>query len=85
MGSPKVVIDYSKCGEGIEGRVDPRGCARCLRACDPAIFTMHETPNMPLDPTDPKYWRITPIWLSLCTRCMKCVEVCPVGAISVSG
>jgi len=81
--SPKVTIDYSKCGDG--GKVDPRECTKCLRACDPAVFIIHESPNMPLDPIDPKFWRITAVWLSLCTRCMKCVEVCPVGAISVSG
>ncbi len=80
-GRTRVEIDYSKCGDG-KG-VDPRECAKCLRACDPAIFILHQTPGVKLDPWDPQLWRVTPIWLSLCTRCMKCVGVCPVGAVSV--
>jgi ferredoxin len=81
MGSPKVKVDYSKCGE--KGKVDPRDCGKCLRACDPAIFIMHEPVGVDQDYIDPQMWRITPVWLSLCTRCMKCVEVCPEKAITV--
>ncbi|XRH76323.1 MAG: 4Fe-4S binding protein [Candidatus Methanosuratincola verstraetei] len=44
---------------------------------------MHETLGVEQDPIDPQYWRITPVWNSLCTKCMKCVEVCPEGAIRV--
>jgi NAD-dependent dihydropyrimidine dehydrogenase PreA subunit len=78
----RIRIDYSVCGDGTG--VDPRDCARCLRACGPAVFLMHETigavePN----PCDPGAWRVTPLWTSLCTRCMQCVEACPNGAITV--
>lgn len=82
MARNKITIDYSKCGE--DAKVDPRDCGRCLRACDPAVFLMHEALNMPLDPYDPQFWKITAVWTSLCTRCMKCVEVCPEHAISVA-
>jgi formate hydrogenlyase subunit 6/NADH:ubiquinone oxidoreductase subunit I len=79
----KITIDYSICGDG--HRVDPRECAKCLRACDPAIFLLHETIGVEeADPHDPQIWRVTPLWLSLCTRCMKCVQVCPENAIKVS-
>jgi ferredoxin len=54
-----------------------------MKACDPAIFLMHETIGVDQDPYDPQIWRVTPVWLSLCTRCMKCVSACPLGAISV--
>ncbi|MHA1494961.1 MAG: 4Fe-4S binding protein [Candidatus Thorarchaeota archaeon] len=27
---------------------------------------------------------MTPVYTSQCTRCMRCIEVCPVNAISVS-
>lgn len=77
----RIEIDYEKCGE--KGKVDPRECCRCLRVCDPAVFIMHETLGLEQDPIDPQYWRITPVWNSLCTKCMKCVEVCPEGAIRV--
>jgi ferredoxin len=35
------------------------------------------------DPLDPQSWSITVMWPTLCTRCMKCVEVCPQSAITV--
>jgi ferredoxin len=45
---------------------------------------MHETlgASEP-DPLDPQSWSITVMWPTLCTRCMKCVEVCPRNAITV--
>ena len=82
MGKTKIVIDYGKCGE--QGRIDPRDCGMCLRVCDPAVFLMHQPLSVEQDPYDPQLWRITPVWLSLCTRCMKCVEVCPEKAITVT-
>ena len=81
MASPKITVDYTKCGDG-KG-IDPRECTKCLKSCDPAIFLMHETIGAEQDPCDPQLWRVTPVWLSLCTRCMKCVSACPLGAITV--
>jgi formate hydrogenlyase subunit 6/NADH:ubiquinone oxidoreductase subunit I len=79
----KIAIDHSICGGG--GKVDPRDCCKCLRICEPAIFLLHQTIGAEEeDPYDPQLWNITPLWLSLCTRCMKCVDVCPEGAVSVS-
>ena len=75
-------FDYSKCGDGTG--VDPRACAACMRACGPAVFTLHQTFGASEEnPNDPKRWRITPLWASLCTRCNKCVEACPEKAIIV--
>ena len=82
MGKTKIVIDYEKCGE--QGRIDPRDCGMCLRVCDPAVFLMHQPLNVEQDLYDPQLWRITPVWLSLCTRCMNCVDVCPEKAITVT-
>jgi len=82
MGRNKIAVDYTKCGES--GKVDPRNCARCLQVCDPAVFILHEPLNVKLDPIDPQLWRVTAVWTSLCTRCMKCVEVCPEHAITVA-
>ncbi len=84
MGKTKITIDYSLCGEN--GKVDPRDCAKCLKVCDPAVFLMHETigtEDQQKNPYDPQDWRITPIWGSICTRCMKCVKICPEQAITV--
>jgi formate hydrogenlyase subunit 6/NADH:ubiquinone oxidoreductase subunit I len=78
----RISIDYALCGDG--RGVDPRGCGRCLRACGPAVFLMHETIGaVEPDPCDPRAWRVTPLWTSLCTRCMQCVDACPERAITV--
>jgi len=78
----RIAIEYGRCGDGIG--VDPRECGLCLRACDPAVFLLHETLGArEEDPLDPQAWRITALWPSLCTRCGRCVAVCPEGAITV--
>jgi ferredoxin len=83
IGKTAIKIDYVKCGDGIG--VDPRACARCLRACGPAIFLLHETLGViEENPYDPQKWRITPLWNDLCARCMKCLETCPEKAISIT-
>ncbi|MGM0368719.1 MAG: hypothetical protein ACQEP2_09195, partial [Actinomycetota bacterium] len=67
----KITIDYSICGDG--NTVDPRQCGICLRTCKPAVFLLHQTPDVAEpDPCNPQKWRVTPLWLSLCTRCFKC-------------
>jgi ferredoxin len=78
----KIKIDYSLCGDG--NKIDPRECRQCLQICEPALFLLHETLGaVEEDPYDPQIWRITPLYPSLCTRCLKCVEVCPEQAIIV--
>lgn len=83
MGRVRIEIDHSLCGDG--RRVDPRACAKCLRACPPAVFHLHQSFGMTeRDPLDPQFWRVSVMWPTLCTRCGKCVEVCPERAIRVS-
>ncbi len=82
MGSPRISIDHALCGDGTG--VDPRECCRCLRACDPAVFLLHQSFGAAEeDPWDPKKWRVTVMWPTLCTACMKCAQACPCGAVSV--
>ena len=82
MGKTSVTFDYSKCHSG--ANTDPRDCRKCLYVCDPAVLLMHPTlsDDHP-DPHNPEIWRIDAIWLSKCTGCMKCAEVCPEQAITV--
>jgi NAD-dependent dihydropyrimidine dehydrogenase PreA subunit len=76
----RITIDYTRCGDGIG--VDPRTCRKCLTTCEPAVFLLHQTLNSEqVDEHNPDKWRVTPLWLSLCTRCNQCVEVCPEHAI----
>jgi NAD-dependent dihydropyrimidine dehydrogenase PreA subunit len=78
----RIEIDYSRCGDGVG--VDPRSCRKCLVACKPAVFLMHQTLGVEqANEFDPDKWRITPFWLSLCTKCNLCAQVCPVNAITV--
>ncbi len=78
----RIRIDYSVCGDG--NKIDPRSCGACLRSCPPAVFLLHQTFGIKeKNPFDPVHWRITPLWTSLCTRCMKCVLACPERAIRV--
>ncbi|MFX1573941.1 MAG: 4Fe-4S binding protein [Promethearchaeota archaeon] len=82
MGKTKIKIDYSKCGP--EGKVDPRACGRCLNVCDPCVFLLHEDLKYEEENVyDPQHWKITAVWPSVCTRCLKCVEVCQEKAIKV--
>ncbi len=83
MARAKITIDYSRCGDGVG--VDPRDCGKCLQACEPAVFLLHQTLGaVESDPFDPKTWRVTPMWMSLCTRCGECVAVCPQRAVELS-
>ncbi|MFW9897844.1 MAG: 4Fe-4S binding protein [Candidatus Thorarchaeota archaeon] len=82
MSKTKIRIDYSRCGE--KGEIDPRDCTKCLKVCDPCVFLMHETIGAKEGNIyDPQNWRITPVWPSVCMRCLICVEICPVKAISI--
>ena len=81
-GRTRIVIDYALCGDG-KG-VDPRSCSACLRICDPALFLLHQTFGVEDDPLDPQKWRVTPLWIDRCSRCMKCVSACPAGAIAIN-
>jgi NAD-dependent dihydropyrimidine dehydrogenase PreA subunit len=83
LARTKITIDYRRCGDGVG--VDPRECSACLRTCEPAVFLLHQTIGaVEPDPLDPKAWRVTPMWTSLCTQCGECVTVCPQRAIEIS-
>lgn len=82
MGRPRISIDHSLCGDG-KG-MDPRECCTCLQVCDPAVFLLHQSFGVEeKDPFDPQLWRVTVMWPTLCTACMKCVQACPCSAVSV--
>lgn len=84
MGKIKIRIDYSICGDG--NKIDPRECAVCLKVCDPALFLLHQSLKYEKkdDPYEPQIWRVTAVYPSLCTYCLKCVEQCPEQVITIT-
>lgn len=77
-----IKVDQSICGGG--ARIDPRSCAKCLRICAPAVFLLHQTFGVENDKYDPQIWSIKAMWPTLCTLCMKCVDICPEKAITIT-
>ncbi len=78
--APKIAIDRTIC-------TTPFDCKRCLRACPPAIFSVNELKSIrgqETDKTEPGAYAISVRYRDKCSGCMKCVEVCPVGAITIT-
>ena len=60
-----------------------RECRKCMTACPEGIFMTY--PRVGRQPgKEAENWAIKPIFLSSCTACKVCEEVCPQGAITVS-
>lgn len=69
----KIKIDYSKCTQ-------PEECRKCLNVCEPAVFNLV---FLDKEYTDPKIWKVVPVFTQLCNGCNLCVEICPKKAIFV--
>ncbi|TFG31173.1 hypothetical protein EU527_13140 [Candidatus Thorarchaeota archaeon] len=69
----KIIVDYSKC-------TDPQSCKKCLQICPPAIFILYPPDYNSNEPIE---WRVDVAFTDLCTRCNQCVEICPLGAITI--
>jgi len=72
----QITWDEKKC-------TSPQECLKCLEECPQAVLHIY-----PRDGRKPgqatENWAIAPLYLSLCTGCNICEEVCPQGAITVS-
>jgi NADH-quinone oxidoreductase subunit I len=75
---PTILVDDDKCP-------DPLACRKCLLACPTRVLGLGTN-------VAPKKYRETPpgnfivrgVRFQVCTACMKCVEICPNGAIQVT-
>ena len=80
MLAPKIEIDYAKC-------TTPFDCKKCLRICAPAVFRTRAV-NMKrgeeTNKEEPGAYRLDISFRDRCTGCMDCVNVCPVGALTVT-
>ena len=78
--NPVINIDRERC-------TTPFDCKRCLRVCPPAVFVVFATKmikGVELDKKEQGNYAVLPLYRDKCTACMKCVDVCPVEAITMS-
>ncbi len=72
----QITWDSSKCAS-------PRECRKCIDSCPQGVFSTY-----PRDGRKPgkmtENWAVAPLFLSLCTGCEICEEVCPQHAIAVT-
>ncbi|MBI4300567.1 MAG: 4Fe-4S binding protein [Chloroflexi bacterium] len=77
--NPKITVDYERC-------TTPFDCKRCIRICPPAVFVVYDIEShrgYEVDKKQPGTYKMLPLYRDKCTGCMKCVEVCPVDALTV--
>ena len=61
----------------------PQECRKCLSSCPQALLAIYPRDRrMPGKATE--NWAIAPLYLSLCTGCGICEEVCPEDALAVN-
>ena len=78
--SPVINIDRERC-------TTPFDCKRCLRVCPAAVFMVNHAKmirGVELDKAEPGNFFVVPLWRDKCTACGKCVDVCPVNALSLT-
>lgn len=72
----KIEWDDTKC-------TNPLDCCKCLNSCSEGVFMTY--PRDPRGPgKEPGNWAVIPSFLSLCTGCRVCEDVCPQEALVVN-
>ncbi len=77
---PKIEIDRTKC-------TFPFDCKKCLQICPQAVFSVTNVKMVRLRETDkkePGAYRLSALYRDKCTGCNKCVEACPIDAITIT-
>ena len=80
MPAPKITIDDTKC-------TTPFDCKKCLQVCPQGVFWVLPAKVVKFRETDakePGAWKLTVQYRAMCPNCGKCVEVCPVDAITIT-
>ena len=72
----QIEINEKKC-------TSPCECRKCLAVCPETVLMAYPQVGRQLGKA-PEDWRIRPVFLSLCTGCKICAEICPQNAITVS-
>ena len=74
---PMITVDNNTC-------LGPLDCGLCLRECPMTVFAAGPTKVLKCRETDRKDYQIYARYYDQCITCYKCVEVCPVRAITVT-
>jgi formate hydrogenlyase subunit 6/NADH:ubiquinone oxidoreductase subunit I len=74
---PKITVDNVTC-------LGPLDCGLCLRECPMTVFAAAPTKLLECRETDRKDYQVYARYYDQCITCNKCVEVCPVNAITVA-
>ena len=78
--APKIEIDHSKC-------TTPFDCKKCLQICPQAVFYVEPVKVERFKETDrkePGSFKLKGELRYACTGCDKCIQVCPVDAITIT-
>ena len=77
---PRITIDHEKC-------TVPFLCKKCLLACPEAVLAVRAAVKpVRLEETDPRIdnnYQVKSDYRNKCTMCNKCIDVCPVDAITI--
>ena len=74
---PTITVDNSIC-------LGPLDCALCLQTCPMMVFIAGPTKKWKFRETDTKDYHLYARYYDQCVMCQKCVEVCPVEAITIT-
>jgi Pyruvate/2-oxoacid:ferredoxin oxidoreductase delta subunit len=72
----QIIWDSNKCPT-------PRECRKCIEACPQGVFSTYPRDGRSRGQLT-ENWALAPLFLSLCTGCEICEEVCPEKAITLS-
>jgi len=72
----QILWDSNKCPS-------PRECRKCIEACPQGVFSTYPR-NGRKQGQLTEDWALAPLFLSLCTGCEVCEEICPAKAITLS-
>ncbi|RJP69171.1 MAG: 4Fe-4S dicluster domain-containing protein [Candidatus Abyssobacteria bacterium SURF_17] len=74
---PKITVDDGTC-------LGPHECGLCMKLCPMTVFIAGHTKVWKFRETDPKDYRVYARYYDQCVMCNKCVEACPVSAITIT-
>lgn len=73
---PTITVDNVTC-------LGPLDCGQCLKTCPMMVFIAGPTKKWKFKETDRKDYEVYARYYDQCVTCSKCVEICPVEAITV--